>query len=551
MIDESFEMEFREGKPPSEGDYPGHRPGRRVDKRNQIICEYDVDVSMRDGTSIYVDCFRPENEGDNPVLVAWGPYGKHQPDFKRYENRPGSGIPDADLSEYTIYEGPDPVYWCQNGYAIIHADPRGAWGSEGDLTFMTDQESQDCYDLIEWAGERNWSNGNVGMIGVSYLAWSQWQVAALDPPHLEAINPWEGVTDFYRELAFHGGIPFDMWSNILEESWCYSQNRVEDIERMRDKHPLFDDYWTSKNADLSEITVPAYVVASWSDHSLHTRGTLEGFKEISSENKWLRVHGRKKWQDFYQEEERQRQFFDKFLKGIESEVRYWPKVYIEIRDRYYRGDFREESEWPLERTEYTKLFLDAADGSMNEALSETEEQIRYSTDETADPVENAQFEHTFDERTKLIGHMKLKLWVQADGSDDMDLFVAIDKFDRTGDRVPFPFHSILDDGPVALGWLRVSHRELDEERSTPHQPVLKHQRVQKLDADEIVPVDIEIWPSSTLFEAGETIRATVQGSDVYERENRNHSDTVNDGDHMIHTGGKYDSHLLVPVIPEA
>lgn len=550
MTDDDIELEFREGTPPEEGDYPGHKPGRRVDKRNQIVCEYDVDVSMRDGTSIYVDCFRPENEHDVPVLVVWGPYGKHQPEFKRYENKPGSGVPDADLSEYAIYEGPDPAYWCEEGYAVIHADPRGAWGSEGDLTFMTRQEAEDCYDLIEWAGERDWSNGNVGMSGVSYLAWSQWQVAALDPPHLKAINPWEGVTDFYRELAFHGGIPFDMWPNILEESWCYSRNRVEDIERMREEHPLFDAYWESKKPDLSEITVPAYVVASWSDHSLHTRGTLEGFKKISSEKKWLRVHGRKKWQDFYQEAERQRQFFDAFLKGIESEVQYWPTVNIEVRDRYYKGNFRGESEWPIARTDHTKLYLDAATGSMDRTPFEAERQTRYAVDDTGEQAENAQFEYTFDERTELTGHMKLKLWVQADGSDDMDLFVAIDKIDRTGDRVQFPFHSVMDDGPVALGWLRVSHRELDETRSTPEQPVLKHERTQKLDDGEIVPVDVEIWPSSTVFKPGETIRVTVQGSDVYERENRNHSDTNNAGDHVIHTGQDYDSHLLVPVVPE-
>jgi putative CocE/NonD family hydrolase len=116
-----------------------------------------------------------------------GPYGKHQPKFKRYENRHDSGVPDADVSNYTIYEGPDPIYWCDHGYGILHADHGGAWGSEGALTVMTRQEAQDCFDLIEWAAEQDWSNGIIGMSGVSYLAWSQWQVAVLNPPHLVAI----------------------------------------------------------------------------------------------------------------------------------------------------------------------------------------------------------------------------------------------------------------------------------------------------------------------------------------------------------------------------
>jgi len=149
--------------------------------------------------------------------------------------------------------------------------------------------------------------------------------------------------------------------------------------------------------------------------------------------------------------------------------------------------------------------------------------------------------------------MKLKLWVQADGSDDMDLFVAIEKVDRAGYLVPLAFFGNHDDGPVALGWLRVSHRELDEEKSTPYQPVHKHTREIKLKAGEIVPVEIEFWPTSILFERGEKLRIVVQGSDIYnypeEIHTNGHTETVNKGEHVIYTGGKYDSHLLVPVIP--
>jgi len=167
--------------------------------------------------------------------------------------------------------------------------------------------------------------------------------------------------------------------------------------------------------------------------------------------------------------------------------------------------------------------------------------------------ENAKFEFEFDKKTELTGYMKLKLWVQADGSDDMDLFVAIEKIDRAGYLVPFAFFGNHDDGPVALGWLRVSHRELDKDKSTPYQPVHKHEKEMTLKAGEIVPVEIEIWPSGTLFERGEKLRVVVQGSDIYaypeERHTNQHTDTVNRGAHVIYAGGKYDSHLLVPVIP--
>jgi len=552
MTNETFEIRWAKGKPLSEGGYPGLNP--RTEKAEGMVCDYDVAVQMRDGVKIRVDIFRPEKEGKYPVLIAWSNYGKHI--NVKYAYFPKCGVSDSDQSKYCGFEAPEPLYWCPNGYIIIDADARGSWGSEGDLTLMSEQEAQDCYDLIEWAGTQSWSNGKVGITGVSYLAWSQWRVASLNPPHLAAINPWEGVSDFYRELCFHGGIQetvFMSWDWLMG-FWAFAKNRVEDIVAMMKEHPLFDDYWATKNADLSKITVPAFVVASWSDHGLHTRGTLEGFKKIASKDKWLRVHGRKKWQDYYLNWERLRQFFDRFLKGIDSEVKYWPKVSLEIRERFFVGNFRSENEWPLARTQYTKLFLNASDGKMSKSPFEKELQARYNVDDITDKAQNAKFEYTFDEKTELTGHMKLKLWVQAVDNDDMDLFVAIEKFDRTGDIVPFPFFSNHDDGPVALGWLRVSHRELDEEKSTPYQPFLKHQREIKLKAGEIVPVEIEIWPSGTLLERGEKLRVVVQGSDIYSYRLPQslifgHTSSVNRGEHVIYTGGRYDSHLLVPVIP--
>jgi predicted acyl esterase len=123
----------------------------------------------------------------------------------------------------------------------------------------------------------------------------------------------------------------------------------------------------------------------------------------------------------------------------------------------------------------------------------------------------------------------------------------------------FPDLNHIENGGVAKGWLRVSHRALDEQRSTPFQPRLKHDRELRLAAGEIVPVEIEILPSSTLFRRGESLELTVQGGDiavtpksplptVHGRIDVRHADTRNRGDHVIHAGGRYDSHLLVPVI---
>ena len=99
-------------------------------------------------------------------------------------------------------------------------------------------------------------------------------MAALNPPHLAAINPWEGVSDFYRELAFHGGIPETEFLTMWLPSVNFSDTRVEDLLKMAQKHTLFDAYWAAKNADLSKIIIPVFAVASWADHGLHARGTI-------------------------------------------------------------------------------------------------------------------------------------------------------------------------------------------------------------------------------------------------------------------------------------
>ncbi len=552
MNERHFEMIWREPVSPEQGGYPGFNPRTLKDKG--ILVEYDKAVTMRDGKKIYIDCYRPEREGQYPVIIAWGPYGKHG----RLINgeMTNCGQEHQVFSKYAIYEGPDPGYWCKNGYIVLNPDPRGLWNSEGDVTLMSPQEAEDGYDLIEWAGVQGWSNGKVGMLGVSYLAWTQWRVAALNPPHLAAICPWEGVSDFYREFAFHGGIPETWFYPIFQVNCSFSRGRVENLLELQKKHPLYDDYWAGKNADLSNITVPALITASWTDHGLHNRGTFEGYKKISSKEKYLLVHGRKKWQNFFEPEsvERQRQFFNRYLKGIDNMVKHWPKVTLEIRERYYVGKTRTEKEFPIARTQYTPLFLCATGGQMGVNPYSIQSQTSYEVDDISDKTQSAQFEYLFAQETELTGYMKLKLWVEAQGNDDMDLFVAVEKIDQAGYIVPFPYFGNHDDGGVALGWLRVSHRELDEAKSSAGQPVHQHQREIKLKPGEIVPVEIEIWPSGTVFKKGDRLRLIVQGSDIHAHpeggHTMQHKSTVNKGRHIIHTGGKYDSQLVVPVIPE-
>ena len=558
MAKESFKRIFCDGVPPTKHGYPGL--GYKVTREHGMIIEHDVAVPMRDGVKIYIDVTRPEGKGKVPALVAWSSYGKHRPFQYGYFFKEG-GVKREWYSKYTNFEAPDPLYWVPRGYAIINVDPRGTWQSEGDAIYWGHEEARDGHDLIEWAGVQEWCNGKVGLSGVSYLAIIQWLIAATQPPHLAAINPWEGLSDMYREFAFHGGIPETFFTPIWQKSVSYSATRVEDLPAMMKEHPLYDEYWATKVADFSKIKAPAFVVASWADQGLHLRGTLNAFNRIASKDKWLVVHGRKKWENYHQPDsvEKQMAFFDRFLKGTDNDVPQWPKVRLEVRDRYYVGKSRNENEWPLARTKYKKLFLDARNGSLKTAPVKAHSRAHYDApgDESRSPAayreERAQFDYVFRETTELTGHMKLRLWVEAVDADDMDLFIAIQKFDRHGKYVPFAAFSALEDGPVALGWLRASHRELDQERSTPQQPWLLHRQLLKLSRGVPVPVEIEIWPSGTRFAAGETLRVVVQGSDIYKYARwivlARHPKTINAGTHVIHTGGKYDAHLLIPVVP--
>ncbi|WP_310533309.1 CocE/NonD family hydrolase [Novosphingobium sp.] len=538
------------GLDPAGRGYPGFNP--RQETVDGLTIDYDVAITLRDGVTIYADVFRPAGvEGPLPSFILWSAYSKHYrwPEPVRQIFTQG-----AVVSKYAPIEAQDPAVWCPLGYAIIVPDPRGINSSEGDVTSWSPQEGLDIHDTIEWIAQQPWSNGKVGMAGASYFGIVQWFAGATRPPHLAALMPYDGMSDLYREIAFHGGIPnpgfVSFWNNTVRSS----HNRAEDWDKAMEVHPFFDDYWQSKVPTVENINVPTYVISCWSDHAVHTRGSLSAFNRLGTDQKWLDVHGRNKWAHMYTPESLRRQiaFFDRFLKGVENEVDSWPKVRLEVREGIDVGAERVEAEWPLARTQHVPFYLDASSGSLSAQPVSAASSISY--DPTAGEPE-AVFAHTFTEETELTGYFKLKLWVEAEGADDMDLFAAVQKFDAAGELVNFYYITRFRFGHAAHGWLRVSHRELDEAKSTPWQPVHAHQRELRLSPGEIVPVEIEIWPSSTMFHAGEQMRVVVMGKDPFPATADPgvgialHPVTRNAGRHIIHTGGQYDSHILVPVIP--
>ncbi len=527
--------------------------------RADVVEEDGVGVMLRDDTRLEARVFRPAAEGTYPVIMAFTAYGKHitpdeYPAAVTYGELPGFDPGTFEVSPWTAWEAPDPATWVPLGYAVVFVDVRGYHASEGEASLLSAQDGADFYDVIEWAGAQPWSDGNVALMGVSYLAISQWVAAGESPPSLRAVVPWEGQTDSFREVIFHGGVPETAFTSFWLDRLRNQANipaiptvallqtlQIQGVEAYRTTAPV-------QSIALERVTVPALICATWSDHGLHSRGSFEAYKQIRSEEKWLFTHGRQKWAVFYSDEAlaMQRQFLDHFLKGEDTGIEDVGRVRLEVRESLETFTVRYEDDWPIPRTEYRALYLDAATGALSADLPETEEETRYLP-----LTEAATFTLTFDEDTELTGNMKLRLWVSTSEGTDMDLFVGIEKLDASGEVVTFFGKAGFAEHPVALGWLRASERALDEARSTPAQPWLSHENPQPLAPGEIVPVDIEILPSSTLFRAGETLRVRVQGADLFEHPTLGHdfSDDVNVGEHTIHTGGEHDSHLLVPVVP--
>ena len=530
--------------------------------RESLVFEKDTAVTLRDGVTIYTDIFRPVGDGPFPVIISWSPYGKNSGPSRFYTIlRTFAAVDQRKLSGLMKWEAVDPARWCPQGYAVCHPDARGAKNSEGDIQFFGEQEGRDIHDVIEWLAAQPWCNGKVGMAGNSWLAVSQWFAAAERPPHLAAIAPWEGMSDIYRNTLAPGGIDDSGFLNAVMKGLTGHQ-KAESPELGLRRHPLFDDYWQTKAAKVEQATVPAYVVASYSN-TVHASGTFSAWRRLGSEQKWLRIHNTLEWTDFYDEAYQQDllRFFDHFLKGAENGWERTPQVRYALLD-LEGGDIvnRPASQFPPPGVTNTPFYLDSRARRLTTAAPSGEVTCGYNAESGKGQVE---FNVAFDRETEIVGHPKVKLWVEADGHDDMDLFVFLQKLDRkgrhlavqtNGANVPIVrlltlFTATVFKYQAAPGRLRVSLRKLDPKLSTPDVPVHSLTEPEKLRPGQIFPVEIPLYPVGLLLHSGEQLRLIVTGHTIMGAPMPGSAKpkTDNHGRHIIHTGGKYDSHLVLPI----
>ena len=524
-----------------------------------VVVERDVEVVMRDGVTLRVDVYRPAGDEPVPVLMCAHPYGKSSTPKRRrrsfsvpfqYRLLPQSRP--LSHSAWTGWEGPDPAHWVARGYAVINADLRGWGASDGVGELLSEQEGRDGHDLVEWAAAQPWSTGRVGMTGVSYLAISQWATAAERPPHLAAICPWEGFTDVYRDFARPGGVREDgfvvVWSNGLKAA---RRSPVE-LRAQQKRRPLRDAWWVARDRDVEKIDVPALICGSFSDHALHSRGSFEGFRRIASEHKWLYTHRGPKWSTYYSPEvlALQERFFGHFLRGEDTGILDEPPVRVEVReDADTVTGVRGATHWPPPGTSWSNLHLDARSGALSDAPVPAGSMAWRTRRDTVS------FRWRFDADTEVVGPMAARLWVELPEGGDVSLFVGVAKV-RDGRQVGFEGSYGFRGDLVTHGMLKASHRRLDSELSQEARPVAAHTVSEPLAPGEVVPVDVELLPSATLFRAGEELRLDVRGRWFFPQNpltgqfpvgyQQSRAATC-----VLHTGDEHDSRLHIPISTRA
>lgn len=542
-------------------------------KDYKLVVEKDVKIPMRDGALLFADVFRPEGGDERfPAIMNLGPYQKDK-----------VWIPPEDLeeaaNEYMNWETANPLWWCPRGYALVRVDTRGTGKSPGKSEPNSYQEALDAYDVTEWIARQAWCSGRVGTLGISYHAAFQWRLANLQPPSLKAIMPWEGRADQYRDQAYHGGI----FAMGFISQWCNSTTAHHLLGKPRSYNPdafnnnllwecmrndLDSEYWRKNSAQWDRITVPMYSVGNWGGFSMHLRGNTEGYVLAASKHKKLRIHTGSHFHPFHAEEARmdQLRWFDYWLKDIDTGIMDEPPVKLEIRTggsiKPYA--FRFENDWPIARTQWTKMYLRAdreasgsevVEGTLVTLAPKDSRELTYSAGPGHyRPVSirsGVSFETApMEADTEITGPLVLNLWVSST-SEDMDIFATIRNISPDGKDVCEVGQRGEAIACVTKGWLRASHRKLDKEKSLPYRPYHAHDERWWLNPGEIVECRVEIWPTSMVFKKGHKLRLDVTPRDGVGSSHFTHySADYNAGArNTIHCGGETLSYLLLPVVP--
>ncbi|OGA24271.1 MAG: hypothetical protein A3I01_06030 [Betaproteobacteria bacterium RIFCSPLOWO2_02_FULL_65_24] len=540
--------------------------------------ELDVPIIARDGTKLYADVCRPRSPGKFPALMSMSAYGKdvqHLPvpvggasDYSR-----GTGGIESGMTDYFV----------SRGYAHVILDPRGIGKSGGEYDMQGPKEQQDGYDGIEWIAAQPWCDGNVGMLGMSYFACIQYLVAAQQPPHLKAIFAHDGFTDWYRHNYYQGGMcnwgkAHHIWrlydthtTRTLSERQMPREEFERRLKALRDdpavrtypylwkltnnahNNPMVLDlllnpfdgpfYWERSASRVFErIKIPVFLLSRWSAWAIHLPGAIEAFEKlpgprrmIITETHWEGGFGR----PWYENHDLVLRWYDHWLKGIANGVMDEAPVKIFVRGR---NVWRDEQEWPLQRTHWVKLYL--RDGGRLDATPPGPHERPdsfinkpWQESNTASPC--ATYTTTpMSADTEYTGPHTLYFYADLSWSDANWIVVIYD---------------VAPDGTrmqVTKGWLKASHRELDAERSKPERPYHPHTRAVPVEPGEVNEYALEIRDSCHVFRKGHRMQLLIRGqsSPWEDFPIWFHLNIMEPVRHRVHHNQQYPSHLVLPLV---
>ena len=569
-----------------------------------ILKATDLRIPLRDGSYVCADVFRPADSGEYPVVMNQGFYGKSfdhgcigdaaEADRKEVlEDRYFSGNPDG--LQYENHESVDSSVWVPQGYVCIRVDARGVGNSPGLQAPFSVQQAEDYYDAIEWAGTQPWSNGNVGLWGMSYLAITQHTVASLQPPHLKAMIALGTDADLYNEAIYGGGLYgegfWSWWRKAMAGHNFNGERRETDWMAQMLATPFNDPAAYGHRGsifmrpELEKATAPVWIVGPQTGVVIHQLGSSETFlrstgaraKKFDFVDAWF-THSYK--QSTIAEHQR---FFDHWLRGADNGVMDSAPVRVQIRTGNGGHLVSEESEWPIARTTYPRWYLDATpsdwagDGRRQDFLRIRPQipDVAASADYDAHldigrpsmapvgPIGGTPRWSTglsfvsdpLEQDMVLAGYMKVGLWVSST-SNDMDAFVSLRILDEHDREIRYeslvPPVDPSNIHPVGHGLLKVSHRALDQARSTEYWPVQTHLEAdhQPLEPGEIVPIEIGLNPSSAVIRQGCRLRVDVQPYSAAGVPARAYDESYHVGaTNTVYTGPDHPSYLQLPIVP--
>jgi len=509
-------------------------------KYNNIICERDVRIPMADGVEISADIWRPDSTEKFAGILGIHPYPQ-QPQTAPIMPNSFSSVTHPHPGEAKgrgWIESGDPNFLVRRGYVQVVANVRGTGKSGGNYDFMGNQEIRDTYEVIEWIARQPWCDGKVGMFGVSYFAWIQVFVAALNPPSLKCIFAPHGLTDFYRDWIYRGGIFAYNFIRALAKD--YLNPRFELITRrlLGDKavkeavekalqdedlmavpgmadvlsnldeginpimadvalNPFDNPFWDERKAKYDTTKVPSYIGGCWATYGLHLPGAFRGWERLNVPKKM--VIGPPLYLDrpFFQLQFEALRWFDHWLKGIDTGFMDEPPVKLFVMGA---NTWKESDQWPLPETKWTPFYLHE-----NELLSEHEhwsyEAQRSYEDSPWVRGYADYYSPPLVEETEVIGPIVLNLHA-ATTDDEVLWLISLREVDREGNE------KIL-----TRGWLRGSHRALDPARSKPWEPYHPHDKSEPLEPGTIYEFNIGLIPTCNLFKAGTRIKVRITSAD--------------------------------------